>query len=1218
MDASGLLDDIDKLSRVLDGPDEEEFLVNDDNYSVKSNCRALGDPSGEAPAYAPASPGKQGCGQASQPGMPQDPACDGTAFTEVESAQGTFSLHFSGGESIGEEGCVPEPQILQATHADIVSSAETSHSLPPASFAMTQVKNALVSSSQVRNSETMSSLLLAPHSDDVMQDFEQLQETCCPDFDPPDAVMAEKKCAEAKSAVNNSVESALVWKVHEVSDRNGFEALQSADLCSKSSESSTTARAEFGGVDGDADALTQLRTRSGAGTSAESSALQGDINKLSRVLATPVAPPMPFECVVSQPTESSDPRCAPSTIRSKSSGGPSSIASISGVQVSSVLGDEVLSQDDFLDDTFIGQDIPVNLENCLALNAAYQEVVDENLTDLEHLLRRNRAKQAEITALLNSDQDLRNSSQGPKSRVPKWNWQMFVDHFVDKDGFGPLANADTKTKVAKDEYDDRRWPRPWLQSERESLFEVVLAEASQRYLRAVQHRVRALRELLQQLNGVAESKEVEATLSDIKSKLEEANQQLAEVKEVSVIDILTEMDDEYDWPKIALTAAGGQRTATECRLQWCNFVRPTISHAKWSPEEDKQVLAASSNRQSGNRWLEAANKLGRTAFQVFQRFAAVLSAPKRTFWTKEDSEHLMQVVREVGIGNYINWSEVALRFPDRSSVQCHQRYLNISSEQVRGRFSEEEDIRLIAAVEELGIRDFSRLRKFIPDRSAKQLQNRYMRYLAPNVSRGEWTREEDEKLVRFVCENGPLWSRAAAEIGGGRSGDICRNRFLRIEAAFSGRGGVPATGNLGGSVHKFYSTYYDNLRPQLKSRLEGLMPDGEKDSTEARRQAAMMLLNDNVKPLRRASRCPILKRDQERKKEMKARRKAEKSKWESASEILFSEGGSPYRRAELPAADAEAAATVARVWCLPPPTLNRLETCAESSITDFDARALSQWCDATLPDAPESSLRQTVSDVLQREYNWRRMPLMPASYASCSAFRSLLLQRPRLEEQIARSVKAQDRKGKIAEFNERIGQWARAAVSGTDKGAEEDEAPPLSDHASRHFDQMVRVRITEKSPGGPPRQFYMTVSAAEAKNHKELASLILRQVPNMVKMDICKARPVTGGMQPPLPPGHPPAADAADAWHLLLARFVSMFFWPALLSLQPPPNSAGMDDHLSDLDESDPVNLNHDHLWMLEPETETSKTVWQLRQGMNKRKPGANRSRPKAKRRKQQ
>ena len=1026
-----------------------------------------------------------------------------------------------------------------------------------------------------------------PPPDDMLHDFEgDLQESYTPDFDPPEAVME----SVAGTSVASEVSASGGPGMRDMDAGSWMDVGNAASVSSDISQLSQILGIPDTGGGGDFVRGEDLVTRQQQDTApvpltdaGESSGLQGDINKLSRVLdAAPVASPLQFY-PVSQPTVAPSPHRTLSTGRSRSStcgeNGQPSAASVSGLSLPSALGDELLSQDDFLDDMFIDQEIPVNLENCLALNAAYQEVVDENLAELEQLLRRNRARQTELNALLSSDPG--RTKKAPKTTLARWNWHQFMyQHFSDEDGFGPMPNSDTSAKTLRKEYEDLRWSKPWLQSERETLFEAMLEEARQRYLRVAHHKVTAVRNALRQLKDSTESERAEAALTTLNAQLEEAERRFNEAKETSVIDILAEMDDEYDWEKIAQTTLNSQRTARECRLQWCNFLRPTISHAEWTPKEDERVRAAVKDKDSPNRWQAAADELGRTAFQVFQRWAALLSVPKRIFWTKEESERLMKAVESVRIGNYINWSQVSLRLFGRNAGQCKQRYKTLISERRRGRFSAEEDMRLIVTIEELGIKDYRDLAAYIPGRTVAQLRNRYMRYLSSAVSRCDWTREDDEQLVRFVCENGPQWSRAAAEIGNGRNGAHCRMRFGRIEFAFQCRGGVPASGSLAGKTRGFYLDYYTNLRERLKDRLQRLKPSGEKDQTEARKQAAMAFLKRKVPMVRRG--------DKSRRGVAVLRKLQRKVVWGSSiGGVMISEGRHPHRRsyvdhlANLPPAlshrDAEAATVTARAWCLPPPSLERLESCADAGppASRYDVKVFCDWRDSLLPDAPESSLRRTASAVGQHEYNWRRMPLVPASYASCNAFRSLLLQRSRLEEHaVERGGIDESRTKKMDAFNREVSAWAERTMTG---GAEAD-APrlvPGGANGKHHQDRVVRVRVTEKPPGRPSRQFYLTVAAAEADNPDQLAGRIVRQVPHMVKMDICRGPQSVGGAQTRQPsqpalaqPGPPPAADAADAWHLLLSRFVSTFFWPALLSLQPPPDVTDLGGPDLDLDDS--------------------------------------------------
>lgn len=64
-------------------------------------------------------------------------------------------------------------------------------------------------------------------------------------------------------------------------------------------------------------------------------------------------------------------------------------------------------------------------------------------------------------------------------------------------------------------------------------------------------------------------------------------------------------------------------------------------------------------------------------------------------------------------------------------------------------------------------------------RTPKLLRKRWISALDPNIKRGKWTPEEDEKLVKAYEKLGPKWSDISSEILG-RTEDQCSKRYIEI------------------------------------------------------------------------------------------------------------------------------------------------------------------------------------------------------------------------------------------------------------------------------------------------------------------------------------------------------------------------------------------------------------------------------------------------------
>ncbi|CAL8108650.1 unnamed protein product [Orchesella dallaii] len=95
----------------------------------------------------------------------------------------------------------------------------------------------------------------------------------------------------------------------------------------------------------------------------------------------------------------------------------------------------------------------------------------------------------------------------------------------------------------------------------------------------------------------------------------------------------------------------------------------------------------------------------------------------------------------------------------------------------RGRWTKDEDERLKTLVLSHTESQMSYICKFFPDRSLMQCQTRWSKVLSPNLIKGQWTKEEDDKVVRLVNQYGPKkWTLIAKHLKG-RIGKQCRERW---------------------------------------------------------------------------------------------------------------------------------------------------------------------------------------------------------------------------------------------------------------------------------------------------------------------------------------------------------------------------------------------------------------------------------------------------------
>ena len=96
-------------------------------------------------------------------------------------------------------------------------------------------------------------------------------------------------------------------------------------------------------------------------------------------------------------------------------------------------------------------------------------------------------------------------------------------------------------------------------------------------------------------------------------------------------------------------------------------------------------------------------------------------------------------------------------------------------------WSEYEDIRLLAAIMRYGPKDWKQIAEFVSSgRTASQCNQRWCRALDPTINHAQWTQEEDAKLLKAVELLGKTnWCKVAKALQG-RTDLQCRYRYYQI------------------------------------------------------------------------------------------------------------------------------------------------------------------------------------------------------------------------------------------------------------------------------------------------------------------------------------------------------------------------------------------------------------------------------------------------------
>ena len=141
-------------------------------------------------------------------------------------------------------------------------------------------------------------------------------------------------------------------------------------------------------------------------------------------------------------------------------------------------------------------------------------------------------------------------------------------------------------------------------------------------------------------------------------------------------------------------------------------------------------------------------------------------------WTKEEDKQLIELVQT---HNEKKWKEISNFFHNKNPLQCFSRYKRIKPGVNKGSWNKEEDDEILKLIKIHGT-NWSLISKIIKTRNNKQIRDRYINILAPNINKKKFTFEEDMLIIKLYKEFGAKWSRIHTYFKN-RTTDMIKNRF---------------------------------------------------------------------------------------------------------------------------------------------------------------------------------------------------------------------------------------------------------------------------------------------------------------------------------------------------------------------------------------------------------------------------------------------------------
>jgi hypothetical protein len=151
---------------------------------------------------------------------------------------------------------------------------------------------------------------------------------------------------------------------------------------------------------------------------------------------------------------------------------------------------------------------------------------------------------------------------------------------------------------------------------------------------------------------------------------------------------------------------------------------------------------------------------------------SIVKIKNKKKWTKDEDQLLIDLADRF---KEKHWKDISSSFSNKNALQCFSRYKRIRPGIIKGSWSKEEDEKILKLVSIYG-KCWSKISKVLVSRNGKQIRDRFINVLDPEIKKGKFTEEEDRHLIKLYLYYGPKWATISKHFHN-RTADMIKNRF---------------------------------------------------------------------------------------------------------------------------------------------------------------------------------------------------------------------------------------------------------------------------------------------------------------------------------------------------------------------------------------------------------------------------------------------------------